>query len=53
MKPADDAQAQGDAQAQAGAVDPKRLEGAKTSISTANKASIDALARLLKIEKAT
>ena len=52
MKPADDAQAQGDAQAQAGAVDPKRLEGAKTSISTANKAAIDELARLLKIEKA-
>jgi len=52
MKPADDAQAQGDAQAQAGAVDPKRLEGAKTSIGTANKAAIDELARLLKIEKA-
>jgi hypothetical protein len=52
MKPADDAQAQGDAQAQAGAVDPKRLEGAKTSIGTANKAAIDALAKLLKIEKA-
>lgn len=55
MKPTDDAQAQGDGDAQAqqaGAVDPKRLEGAKTSIGTANKAAIDELARLLKIEKA-
>jgi hypothetical protein len=52
MKPTDGAKAQGDAQAQAGAVDPKRLDGAKTSIGTANKAAIDELARLLKIEKA-